>query len=1530
MVQTSTVGAVAYLAPEVMGGMNYTTHSDVFSFAVCAWEIITGNVPYEKESVMRVHQLVMTGKRLPFPSHIPKPISEFISVCWRENPETRPSFAQIIARISDMLLDFLVNGTINDYTSLPPDTGRQNRKLYGSMDSMVKAAHTTKLWKNGNLEIIAISGPSGIGKTTLMKRISDFAAVQAFSGYGKWHGSGGLRPYQAIIEALTDVLSGIKSHWSSQQIEQLRNSLLFALGESGLSVLEGVLPQLPKLIKYDAGVAGKLRRKEADSNHLQFLLLQFLRQLATEDYPLLLSLDNAQWADISSLQLLRQISKIPHLLLLIAYVPEVQATTAPTIETILKQLKKSGVPVTDLPLSSLTMENVLELLTDFMKNTKKTVADKQDLASKLLKASGGNPFDCWHMLLTQNILGGEKEKEKSDHSGKDKDETVTRSTAKIAEIELNLLKPLQNLNSSTAQRLVFLSSCLNCNFGVDTLLLLRNKFATDPSKVTSPHRSADLSSVKKVIDMCVEYSIFVRVGESELYTWVNDKIRDSVYQHFGMTMALTDIHLELAQALSEAIIGPKPPSGVDFFEVAHQYSKSEIPPTDAGRFSGAKVLLRAANECIYNLKSWEIAHSYCLRAVEFLGLQYNTQLDAEMWATQHQLCWDAYITLLDCEKDRGDDKVAAKIIQQLGRQSSNKAETSKVFLEMIRNIEMKMRREETLALVLDYLHFHGLRKDITSAQSVFDNPAIVDKLRKDVNAICRNDISSILISDEVAELDDRIEDLHSILLIGLDAAASLPHRHMSQWMLYELVLLYSQHNKLRRHLKPCLMLALELEEAGDRRQAEKILRWRKPFVTDLGSLPELQQVPTLEVVANAYWSEFPASYMIEHYINPAINIGIRQNSFHHVGYHFSNRFILHFAMGNWSLENIAQTFHLPLARKLTSLSSKCVLLFDIYSNGIRFLKTRNLRCWVKAQEILKDITPVNDHRYWMQAFFFWFADVVYDSGIEMTQLFFSKGLCASPESWLSGTYLAPFVWWCSSMQLFRYVLRTTFLDPNREEFLRRARDAIPIVQLFERGGNNLAPHLSLLEALSLSVSFMEQQQQSQSVYSNKKEKEISRIIFKFNKTLTVARESGHAWLYAITCEAAAEFYEQMMLKPLAKAHLEEAITTYTALDATAKVKQLETILTHTGSLLPSSPSTVATLPAWPFLSRLTRALLSYPETGPQAKLRDHIRSLLSYFETLAQSVAPPSPNPDIETDENTEVQVSENETGEKEVKPKVSGGNTHTKKNTIVSTSTFLEDLCELLSRVFEERKLQLVPVVHPLALEQIRGNIPKLSALLLFLIMGYVDSLEDPVPSDTGNNSLVTFVFLSASKQPTGTNLSVYIQDYCPPVLPWDSEEKEEASDLPSELQTAFSAVSPIIKEFSLTPFYSTPQEHSKLCLNFCLQFPKLQIGVAMDPSNFVYNLTTQFLNSSNIAFTAVPKINPKNQDPENSILPRHFLDKVELILVDDAIGAQLDLPHLQQEEKKKIVVVTRTVPGKGYNDYVLLSHLSKLSTIL
>ena len=108
---------------------------------------------------------------------------------------------------------------------------------------------------------------------------------------------------------------------------------------------------------------------------------------------------------------------------------------------------------------------------------------------------------------------------------------------------------------------------------------------------------------------------------------------------------------------------------------------------------------------------------------------------------------------------------------------------------------------------------------------------------------------------------------------------------------------------------------------------------------------------------------------------------------------------------------------------------------------------------------------------------------------------------------------------------------------SREEFLNRARNGMKVVEYFERGGGNLAPHYALLDCLASRISLSEQG--SYNVYaSTKREKQIALIIFKFNKTLAASRDFGNAWVYAIACEAAAEFYEQIMMKPMARSHME--------------------------------------------------------------------------------------------------------------------------------------------------------------------------------------------------------------------------------------------------------------------------------------------------------------------------------------------------------------------------------------------------------
>lgn len=81
-------------------------------------------VSHTFSSVMKVHQLVMTGRRLPIPSWVPRSVAEFISTCWREKPENRPSFSHILPRVQEMILEFITNGNVNDVVAQIPESLR--------------------------------------------------------------------------------------------------------------------------------------------------------------------------------------------------------------------------------------------------------------------------------------------------------------------------------------------------------------------------------------------------------------------------------------------------------------------------------------------------------------------------------------------------------------------------------------------------------------------------------------------------------------------------------------------------------------------------------------------------------------------------------------------------------------------------------------------------------------------------------------------------------------------------------------------------------------------------------------------------------------------------------------------------------------------------------------------------------------------------------------------------------------------------------------------------------------------------------------------------------------------------------------------------------------------------------------------------------------------------------------------------------------------------------------------------------------
>lgn len=100
---TGNCGTVQWMAPEVLANQRYAEPADVYSFGIILWEMLTGECPYEGMSAIQCALAVLNGVHRPeIPPWCPPALSALIRACWEQNPERRPSFAQIIMALDAM------------------------------------------------------------------------------------------------------------------------------------------------------------------------------------------------------------------------------------------------------------------------------------------------------------------------------------------------------------------------------------------------------------------------------------------------------------------------------------------------------------------------------------------------------------------------------------------------------------------------------------------------------------------------------------------------------------------------------------------------------------------------------------------------------------------------------------------------------------------------------------------------------------------------------------------------------------------------------------------------------------------------------------------------------------------------------------------------------------------------------------------------------------------------------------------------------------------------------------------------------------------------------------------------------------------------------------------------------------------------------------------------------------------------------------------------------------------------------------
>ncbi|MCC3573295.1 MAG: AAA family ATPase [Microcoleus sp. PH2017_34_RAT_O_A] len=256
--------------------------------------------------------------------------------------------------------------------------------------------------------MILVSGYSGIGKSCLVNEVQKPIVRQR--GYfigGKFDQFKRNIPYASVIQAFQSLIRQLLTE-STASIQTWKQKLLAALGTSG-QVVTDVIPEVELIIGKQPEVP-QLGPTESQ-NRFNRVFKQFINVFTAKEHPLVVFLDDLQWADSASLKLIELLvtdSDSKYLLLIGAYRDNEVSATHPLIQTI-ENIQKAGagIPerVSNIVLAPLELSHVQLLISETLKIR---ISEKIQLFAELLfNKTQGNPFFLTQLLRTlyqENLL----------------------------------------------------------------------------------------------------------------------------------------------------------------------------------------------------------------------------------------------------------------------------------------------------------------------------------------------------------------------------------------------------------------------------------------------------------------------------------------------------------------------------------------------------------------------------------------------------------------------------------------------------------------------------------------------------------------------------------------------------------------------------------------------------------------------------------------------------------------------------------------------------------------------------------------------------------------------------------------------------------------------------------------------------------------------------------------------------------------------------------------------------------------------
>lgn len=669
-----------FISPEQTGRINRLVdhRTDLYSLGGVLYYLFSHEFPFPGDDLLeKIHAQIAQN---PVPLNellesFPNQLSHIVSRLMSKNPEDRYQSAYGLKYdLENCRIQLKDTNEIEEFPLQGQDFRGElvfSNRLFGRESELNDLKNIFESCAKGQKQLLTVTGFSGTGKTSLVHQLYEpVFKARGMLLSGKFEKFQRDIPYFGFQQLFLEFVQNIQS-LDQGEVEAWKENIRNATFPIG-KVLSQVQPQLDLFVGEQPSLP-ELNGPEAQ-NRFNYAILSFLRSLTSPGSPLVLFLDDVQWADVSSIQLLKVLltqRELKNVLVIISY-RDTEIPASHSVAALIQDLQEHDIPVSDIHLNSLDQEAVNEMLSEVLQLSEK---DNKELTEIVYKKSQGNALFIHQFLKSarqENVLKFDFEKRSWVWNY---DEMVKLNVD--GDVEELLLGFIDKLPEATIKMLSF-ASCLG---GVFTLSTLAHLYG------------ASEAEVRKILHPAMVHGLLLESRKKLLFG--HDKIQQILYEKVPDSDRAV-YHNKIAKYLDNSAS-----SDNRIFDRVYHWNKClELVNDELGRLNISEINFKAGTRAKLSV-AFEEAFNYFGNALQLLPENH--------WKTHYQFSLDLYSSAAETAYLLGKHELSEKYVGSVISNAQSVEDKSKSIIYRIRAYTAENKLIEAMETGFDLLDELGVK-----------------------------------------------------------------------------------------------------------------------------------------------------------------------------------------------------------------------------------------------------------------------------------------------------------------------------------------------------------------------------------------------------------------------------------------------------------------------------------------------------------------------------------------------------------------------------------------------------------------------------------------------------------------------------------------------------------------------------------------------------------------------------------------------------------------------------------------------------